>query len=455
MLGLIIAIIVTVITGYLIIKKYKAQTVLMVAGSILMACSVFIVGKPLLAEKAATGFAGFDIFKYMTTIFQSRTANLGMIIMAVAGFTRYMDKIGASKSLVKICIKPLQMFHAPYIVLGFGYIVGQILNIFIPSASGLGLLLMLTMYPILVSLGVSKEAATAMIATASCLDLGPGSGNATLAAKNAGLDVAIYFAHYQIPVAVCVMAVVAVSHTIMQKYFDKKQGHVVEKKVIESSGENGDEPGKIYAILPVLPLILILAFSKLFISSIKMDVITAMILSVFVSMGFELVRHGNLKEVMKSIQTFFDGMGTQFATVVTLVVAGEVFAKGLTSIGAIDTIISYAEHSGFGGFGMTVVMTMVIVVSAIVMGSGNAPFFAFSALAPAVSEKLGMHAVLMLLPMQFAAGIARNVSPITAVVVAVSGISQISPVEVAKRSAVPMALAIITTLACTALFWQF
>lgn len=61
----------------------------------------------------------------------------------------------------------------------------------------------------------------------------------------------------------------------------------------------------------------------------------------------------------------------------------------------------------------------------------------------------------MLLPMQFAAGIARNVSPITAVVVAVSGISQISPVEVAKRSAVPMALAIITTLACTALFWQF
>lgn len=423
MLGLIIAIIVTVITGYLIIKKYKAQTVLMVAGSILMACSVFIVGKPLLAEKAATGFAGFDIFKYMTTIFQSRTANLGMIIMAVAGFTRYMDKIGASKSLVKICIKPLQMFHAPYIVLGFGYIVGQILNIFIPSAS--------------------------------CLDLGPGSGNATLAAKNAGLDVAIYFAHYQIPVAVCVMAVVAVSHMIMQKYFDKKQGHVVEKKVIESSGENGDEPGKIYAILPVLPLILILAFSKLFISSIKMDVITAMILSVFVSMGFELVRHGNLKEVMKSIQTFFDGMGTQFATVVTLVVAGEVFAKGLTSIGAIDTIISYAEHSGFGGFGMTVVMTMVIVVSAIVMGSGNAPFFAFSALAPAVSEKLGMHAVLMLLPMQFAAGIARNVSPITAVVVAVSGISQISPVEVAKRSAVPMALAIITTLACTALFWQF
>ncbi len=105
-MGLIIAIIVTVITGYLIIKKYKAQTVLMVAGSILMACSVFIVGKPLLAEKAATGFAGLDIFKYMTTIFQSRTANLGMIIMSVAGFTRY-HWLNSASTRCKCFMRPI------------------------------------------------------------------------------------------------------------------------------------------------------------------------------------------------------------------------------------------------------------------------------------------------------------------------------------------------------------
>lgn len=454
MLGLLIATIVTIITGYLIIKKYKAQTVLLVAGLTLMICSIFITETPILAKKAATGFVGFDIFKYITTLFQSRTANLGMIIMSVAGFTRYMDKIGASKSLVRICIKPLQMFHAPYIVLGAGYLIGQILNIFIPSASGLGLLLMLTMYPILVSLGVSKESATAMIATASCLDLGPGSGNATLAAKNAGLDVAEYFAVYQIPAAVLVMAVVAVSHAITQRYFDKKQGHIVQKVELQEQQKDKNEPGNIYAILPILLLILILVFSKLLVTTIKMDVVTAMIISVFVSMFFELIRTKNLKEVMKSIQTFFDGMGTQFATVVTLIVAGEVFAKGLTSIGAIDTIIKQAETTGFAGFGMTVIMTMVIVISAIVMGSGNAPFFAFSALAPTVAARLDMAPVLMLLPMQFAAGIARNVSPITAVVVAVSGIAQISPVEVAKRSAIPMGLALLTTLAATFILWH-
>lgn len=139
-------------------------------------------------------------------------------------------------------------------------------------------------------------------------------------------------------------------------------------------------------------------------------------------------------------------MGKQFAVVITLIVAGETFAKGLTAIGAIDTIISGAQTSGFGIFTMTAVMVGIIALSAIVMGSGNAPFFAFAALAPKVATSLGLPAVLMLLPMQLVAGIARSVSPITAVIVAVSGVANVSPFEVVKRTAVPMALALLTVL---------
>lgn len=451
MLGLIIATIVTVVVGYLIVKMYKPQPVLLVGGLILMSCSIVLIGKPILVGKASTGYVWFDMFKLITNLFQSRAAGLGLIIMAVGGFTRYMDKIGASPVLVRICIKPLQVFNAPYIVLGMGYIVGQILSLFIPSASGLGLLLMLTMYPILLSLGVSKEAATAMIATTCCLDLGPGSGNSVLSAKNAGMDVAEYFVNYQVPVAALVMTVVAISHGLTQRYFDKKQGHVIKKIHVEQEVVQDNTP-QIYAILPVLPLFLILTFSKLVVSSIKMDVVTAMLISVAISMLFEFIRTRKGKDVLSSLQVFFDGMGAQFANVVTLIVAGEVLAKGLTSIGAIDMIISGAQTSGFGSTGMTLVMTGVIVVAAIVMGSGNAPFFAFAALAPAVAAKMSIAPVLMLLPMQFAAGIARSVSPITAVIVAVAGISNISTVEVVKRTAIPMALALTATLIGTFLF---
>lgn len=449
MLNLVIATIVTGIVGYLIIKRYKSQAVLLVGGIVLMICSMVIVGKPLLDPKTATGLQFFDIFKHITNLFSSRAGGMGMTIMAVAGFTRYMDKIGASSALVKICIKPLKMFHAPYLVLALGYFVGQILNIFIPSASGLGLLLMLTMYPVIVSLGVSKAGTTAMIATASCLDLGPASGNAVLAARNANIDVTLYFTEYQIPVGIIVMFTIAIAHYFTQQYFDKKEGHVAEKSEMLATSDNMDNVPLVYALLPVLPLGLILIFSKLFIASIKMDVITAMIISVFTSMTFEYIRKREAKETLKSIQIFFDGMGTQFATVVTLIVAGETFAKGLTSIGAIDIVIQSAQNAGFGAVGMTIVMTGVIVVASIVMGSGNAPFFAFAALAPAVAQKMAVAPVLLLLPMQFSAGIARNMSPITAVVVAVCGISNVEPIDVVKRATIPMVAALIVTMVGT------
>lgn len=447
MLGIIIGLIVTVVVGYLVVKKKKAQTVLVAGGLFLMAIAV-IMGHPLLDAKKTTGFIWFDMFKYIENIMSTRTAALGLLIMAVGGYARYMDAIGASKVLVKLTIHPLSYLKSPYLVLSLSYIVGQFLNIFIPSAAGLSVLLMATIYPVLISVGVSRLSAAAVIGTAACLDLGPASGNAVLAAKNSGLDVAAYFTNYQIPVSVLAVLTIAVLHFIVQKYFDKKEGHVARplEESMNKIDTNEGLPPIIYALLPIVPLILILVFSKLCIPTVKMSVVTAMLISMTISMCFELVRIRDMQKVFASIQVFFDGMGKQFATVVTLVVAGETFAYGLTKIGTIEGLIHLAQEAGFGIIGMTIVMTLIIALAAIVMGSGNAPFFAFAALAPIVAAKMQVMPVLMLLPMQLAAGIARSVSPITAAIVAVAGIAEVSPVDIVKRTAIPMAGALIVTL---------
>lgn len=438
MLELGIACIVTIVVAYLIVKKQKAQTVLIVGGLILMSCAI-LMGHPILDEKKTTGFVWFDLFKYIENMFSLRAAGMGLMIMAVGGFARYMDHIGASKVLVSMTIQPLKAMRSPYIVLAMTYIIGQLLNVFIPSASGLGVLLMVTIYPVLISLGISKVSATAVIGTVACLDLGPASGNAVLAAKTANLDVAIYFTQYQIPVAIVTAFTIAVLHFFVQRWFDRREGHQIIAKDMDESLVNKEAiPPKIYAILPIVPLVLILVFSKICIPTIKMTVVTAMLISTALAMLFELLRSHDLTKVFKSIQVFFDGMGKQFAVVVTLIVAGETFAYGLTKIGAIDAIINAAHHSGFGEVGMIIVMTGIITVSSIVMGSGNAPFFAFAALAPSVAAKMGIAPVLMLMPMQLASGIARSVSPITACIVAVCGVSGVSPVEVVKRTAIPM-----------------
>lgn len=101
-------------------------------------------------------------------------------------------------------------------------------------------------------------------------------------------------------------------------------------------------------------------------------------------------------------------MGTQFANVVTLVVAGEIFAKGLTTIGTVDAVIRGAEHSGLGGIGVMIIMALVIAICAIVMGSGNAPFMSFASLIPNIAAGLHVPAVVMIMPMHFATTLARG-----------------------------------------------
>jgi DcuC family C4-dicarboxylate transporter len=450
-MALLFTLIVTIIVGYLVFKNYKAQTVLLLGGIVLMAGAIVLGTGQILPAKSSTGLPWFDIYEFIKNTFSSTTASLGLMIMAVAGFARYMEEIGASKVLVKLAVKPLSKIHAPYLVLSATYILGQFLALFIPSASGLGVLLMVTVYPILISLGVSKLSAVAAIGTTQSLDIGPASGNSVLSAKNAGIDVATYFTNYQIPVGICIVVIVAVLHYLVQQWFDKKSGHVVKKSelIVADLSKDDTYPPLIYAILPIIPLGLILTFSKIGIAAIKMDVITAMLISISISMLFEYIRYRDAKKIFSSIQVFFDGMGVQFATVITLIVAGQAFAEGLIKIGAIDTLILFAQSSGLGGTAMIVVMTAIIAGSAILMGSGNAPFFAFAALAPTVAAKMSLNAVQMLLPMQFAASIARSVSPITAVIVAVSGIAKVSPFDVVKRTAIPMAGAMIVNLIAT------
>ncbi len=84
-------------------------------------CFAIILGTgTILNAKASTGFIWFDIFRFLKNTLSSRAGGLGLTIMAVAGFAKYMDQIGASKALVKIIIKPLQKLKSPYIVLALG-----------------------------------------------------------------------------------------------------------------------------------------------------------------------------------------------------------------------------------------------------------------------------------------------------------------------------------------------
>ena len=89
----------------------------------------------------------------------------------------------------------------------------------------------------------------------------------------------------------------------------------------------------------------------------------------------------------------------------------------------------------------------IIIAATLVTGSGNATFFAFAPLAPQVAQLSGIPAVLLLMPMNFVSNLARSLSPISAVMIVVSGAAGLSPIELAKRTFLPVVLATIVNIA--------
>jgi DcuC family C4-dicarboxylate transporter len=450
LLGLMIGVAVVAVAATMIARNYQPQTVLLVTGLILLALTALLFpNHSILYQNAKSiGWKGFDVFAFVKESLIAQMSGIGLIIMASAAFADYMEHIGATASMVRFCIKPLRLIKAPYLILASGYVLGQCLHVAIPSAAGLAMLLLVTFFPMMVSLGVSKPAVAAMIALCSFMDIGPAVGTANLAARTAGIPPAVYFVRDQIPVVVWVMGVVAILLFFSARYFDSRRDGSIFRAPPEPAIDEqvrDDAPG-FYALLPLVPITLILVFSPLLVGEVTMDVVTAMVIGSVVGLICELLVKRDVRTAFKGFQVFFNGIGSSFASVVSLLVCADVFAHGLEVVGAVDYMIDSVRDAGFGINVMALVMTLMVGVTAMITGSGVAAFFAFSGLAPGIATNFGVSAVTMILPMQLMAGMGRAISPVSGVIIAVSKAGECRPFEIVGRTIIPSIGGMITMI---------
>ncbi|HDY7989881.1 TPA: C4-dicarboxylate transporter DcuC [Vibrio vulnificus] len=447
-MSLIIALFGLVFAGRLILKNYNPQAVLFFTGIVLMAISIFINNASFVAK--STGWVGFDIFEYISQVFSKQSGGLGLNIMLIGGFALFMSAIGASQVMVKVAAKPLMKLNSPYLMLALAFILGQALSLFISSATGLALLLMATLYPVLIRLGCSKAGVAAVLASTCAIEFGPASGNSILAAQTAGMDITAFFVGEQLPIVTVLIIAVALIHALTQRYFDKldAKSNAEQDSLAHVDDAQSDAP-MFYLLLPMLPLFFMLTFSKLGIESIKVSLANAILLSIFIGLVCEFVRVKQAKLVFDKLQGIFNDMGKVFAAVVTLIVAGQTFSMGLKSIGAIDAMLEMASGAGLSAAIIILFMAILTFTISALMGSGNAAFFSFAPMVPQIAQKIGANAADMILPIQLSAGMGRTISPIAGVIIAVAGISGLSPFDIVRRTFIPMFIGWLLMLAMT------
>lgn len=448
MLYFIMTIAVIVITAIALYRKLNPQGILITAGLAMCIISLVAMGNPI-ELKSPTGNSGFDIVKLIDETFVSNISRAGLMIMTIGGYVAFMNHIEATQTLVHLSMRPLAfMKKCPMLAAVLTIPIGQMLFITTPSATGLGLLLVASIYPILTSLGVSRLTALSMIAATTLFDQGPGSANTALAAQLIGINNVEYFITHQLPLVIPTSLIVMITFCVSNWYFDRHSAKGEEER-IDVKTISTTAPA-FYALFPILPLILLVVFSPyvgLVNPPIKLDTTTAMFASLFIVMVIHLIRIRHLRQVYESIAAFWKGMGNVFGKVVTLIVASEIFSKGLIQLHFIDNLIQLSTSAGFTELAIVIVFTLIIYGAAVLMGSGNAAFFSFGPLMPGIASQLGIPTYVMVLPCQLASSMGRSASPIAGVIVAIAGVAGASPIDLAKRNLIPLTLSVIFLIA--------
>ena len=447
----LIAVIVVVI---MLIKKMDIKITLFAMGLVLMYIAI-AMGNPIaIKEFESTGLTVLDPLKAVIDQFKSTLPAAGFIILILGGYSAYMTSIGANEVTVHTLTKPIKKIKSVYILVPLVFLIGNVLSLVIPSASNLAIILLATLYPVLRQAGMSPLTAAAVIATTATVMPTPLGGDNVAVAKYpafAGMSVTDYVIQYHAMISVPTLIVMAVVHFFWQKFMDKKNTTAIADTVEIEQGKAIPEGGLyrfVYTLLPIFPILLLIVvyiIRSVTGSNVDISVEVASLLSFLIAIVCEIIRTRDTGKVLKQTEDFFKGMGNSMP-IVALLVAASVFVLGLNSIGlinALQTAMLGVQGSGMG-FVLPLILMGLTILIVLLSGSGTALFYAMVPLMVPLAEAAGISAIAVSIPMGLCGNLMRAVSPVAAVVVIVAGTIKANPLDIVKRTSVPMIAGVIT-----------
>lgn len=457
MIESLLVLVVLVVVAYLIVKNYHPALSLIIGALVLLACA-WMLGHPIYPAGEGTGFGLFDIFlKFKDTII-AQVSSAGIVIMILFGYSGYMNAIGANQMAVNFLVKPLMKIKRKSLFVPVVFLIGNLMSMVVPSASSLAIILMSILYPMLASMGISSLTAAGVIAMTATIMPTPLGADNVIAANTLGYDVLNYVV-WNAKISLPSLLIIAVAQYFWQKYCDKKEGEAAYVSLNEeglSKQKEFDVP-KFYAILPILPLLLIVGvgIAGMFVKGITMDIFVLTFISFFIAVLVETLRLKSFKKVQDTAVEMFKGMGQGFSQVVMLVVGGSLFTSAIQTLGIIDSIMASVEASSSAGIVTTLIFSGATTLFGILSGGGLAMFYAVIELIPGIAEKAGIDGILISLPMQMIANLTRTISPVAAVVMIVASTVGVSPIRILKRTSVPTIIGIISVIVLSILLLPY
>ena len=390
-------------TIYLLVKGYEARVTLIGAG-ILMAC---IGGAPMEALEA----------------FAKSMTNKGLIqaVCSCMGFAMAVRITGCDKHVIAK-VRPLLI---PGVVLGT-----FLVNVALPSAAGTAAAAGAIFIPLLMAAGVNPAMAAAAVKCGTYGSmLNPGLAHNPFVAKIAGVDVMDVIAfHYKANLVSLAVAMIMI--TIIARFMKEDKGYEAEGLEIEKDFKIN----YLYALMPIVPIVILLLGATKIVPIFKMGVPEAMIIGALLTLA---VTRTKPAEIGKA---FFDGMGQAYGSIIGIIVAAGVFVSGLTATGLVKAFLSAMLNN-------PAIVKLCAAAGPFILGfltgSGDAATFAFNEAVTPFAADFGLSQVQMGSMATLGGTLGRTISPIAGATIICAGIAGVNPVEITKRNGIPVIMALI------------
>ena len=409
--------IIVLLTFAAIIKKYETRLVLFLSGVVMAALS----GKPMDA----------------VTAFSAAMVNTGLVpvICTVMGFAFVMKLTKCDAHLVHLLAGALGKFRV--ILIPGTVIVTFLINIALPSAAGCGAAVGAIMIPTLIGAGIDPiMAASAVLAGTWGSVFNPGNAHNPFIAKLANTDVMTVIAGHTMASIVGV-TIVAVLLTVIARFLKEDGSGAITTTGATAKTSEDFKVSYLKAVVPVIPLLLLVLGSKQIKLLPEISVPAAMLIGT--ALGFAVT----LTKVDEISKQFFDGMGNAYGNVIGIIIAAAVFTKGMELIGLTAALITAMKSSEsiarlaatFGPF-----------IIAVLGGSGDAATLAFNGAITPHAAQFGFGILPMGSQAFIAGALGRSMSPVAGVAIVCAGLAQVNPIEMAKRNAGPMIVAAVISM---------
>lgn len=434
---------------YAMMKKMYVITSLMGIGVVTLIVYSLLTGASVMGDKTC-GNIILDVFEFVAASFTSAFANPGLLIVCLVGFSAYMKEIRASEMLVTLACMPLKRIKSPYVICGIAYVIGAIVKLAITSPSGFSALMLITMFPILVACGVNPVTAAATIALAQGTDWGPGDMGSGICLPVTSPDTLLsdYFININLVASVPLILVTAVVAPIVYRFFDRKEGlQTGEQDMTAIRSRKDVGVPTLYAVLPLLPIVFVLLFSKFGVGTVVMTTQGATILSFFIAIVIELIRRP--KEFTQNIAKtgeYFKSMGTAFSNLVCLVAAASCFAKAVSSIGGFAVLTDMVADTGFPAGLLIAIVGILGCLIVVISSSYNTAAYTFGPSVASIASSYGISSAVCTLPLQIAIGFGRILSPINASNLLIAGTANVDILKMIKRNVIPFLCAYLVTM---------